>query len=64
MAFATHSTRREKKIVIDATLTSEQGAYEALSQRIQLSKKTIITKIRRIRMLYEFEKTIAKSMIF
>ena len=64
MTFATHSTRREKKVVIDATPTNEQDVYEALSQRIQSSKKTIITKIKKIRMLYEFEKTIAKSMIF
>ncbi len=63
MAFATHSIHREKKIVIDATLTSRQGPCEALSQRIQLSKKTIITKIRRIRIFYEFEKKIAKSII-
>ena len=63
MAFATYSTRREKKVVIDATLTNRQSVYEALSQRIQSNKKTIITKIKRIRMLYEFEKTIAKSII-
>jgi len=63
MTFATHLTRREKKIVIDATSTSGQGACEALSQKIQLSKKTIITKTRKIRILYKFEKTIAKNII-
>ena len=63
MTFATHSIRREKEIVVDATSTNEQDACEALSQRIQSSKKTIITKIRKIRMLYEFERTIAKGMI-
>jgi len=64
MAFATYLTRRGKEIVIDATSTSEQDVCEAPSQRIQSSKETIITKIKRIRMLYEFEKTIAKNMIF
>jgi len=47
MTFTTHSIRREKKIAIDATSTNEQDACEALSQRIQLSKKTIIMKIKK-----------------
>ncbi len=64
MTFATYLTRREKKIVINATLASKQSVYEASSQRIQSSKKIITTKIRKIRMLYEFEETIAKNIIF
>ena len=63
MAFAIYSIRREKMIVANATSTSEQDVDEALSQEIQSNKKTLIAKIKRIRMLYKFERTIAKNMI-
>jgi len=63
MTFAIYSTRREKMVVIDATSTNEQGVNEALSQRTHSNKRTLIAKIKKIRMLYKFEKTIAKDMI-
>jgi len=63
MAFAIYLIRKEKMIVIDATLASEQGVDEAFWQEIQSNKKTLIAKMKKIKMLYEFEKTIARDMI-
>jgi len=63
MAFAIYSTRKEKVIVINATSTNGQDVNEAPSQETQSNKKTLIAKIRRIRMLYEFERTIARDII-
>ena len=64
MAFAIYLIRKEKIIVVDATSTSKQDVNEASSQETQLDKRTLIAKIKKIRMFYEFEKTIARSMIF
>jgi len=64
MAFAIYLTRKEKIIVINATSTNGQSVDKALSQETQSNKRTLIAKIRKIRMLYEFEKTIAKDIIF
>jgi len=63
MAFAIYSTRRGKVVSAGATPAGGQGADEAPSQGTQPDKGTLTAEMRRIRMLYGFEGTIARGMI-